>query len=553
MMRRVDSRRITGPHLLGVSSGAAVEVALDEGMGHEDAVAAWVGRASAMAERLGWPAMGTPFAWGARRWDDRPSEADVAPGQELGPGLSLALASPPDLLETACLVAEMAADDAPDLEALHAEQSREANPALRALLNHAHTQGWPAFWDDEGVTLGYGPHARTWPLDQIPEPSEIMDAPGRIPVALVTGTNGKTTTSRMLARMARAGGFIDALTSSDAIAVAGAVVRNGDWSGPGAARTALRDPRATLAVLETARGGLLRRGVAIADADVAVVTNIGADHLGEYGIDTLAGMAEAKLAVAYGLRHGGLLIVNGMCPYLTAALPAVRARRPDLQVGTFRDDGSDGVVIGGDLLRWVDVPATLGGLARHNVENALAAIAAARVLGVSERAIAAALRSFAPSVEDSSGRLNVIDWHGVTVIVDFAHNPDGLARLAPLMRGLPAARRAVMLGTAGDRTDAILDACAREVAAYGCDHLVVKELAGYLRGRQPGEVPARLREGLVHNGVPDDAIELADDDVDGARKLLAWARPGDLVLLLVHERLDEVLALLADTPAPSNG
>ena len=543
-MRRVDSRRITGPHLLGAWPGAAVEVALDPGETPEAAREAWVARAGALVEALGWAALGCPFAWGARAWDPRPAGA-IAPGQEPGPGWSLAVAAPPDLLETACLVAEQAADGVADLEALREEQAREANPSLRTLLAHARVRGWPAFWDDEGVTLGEGVRARTWALDAVPGASELGDAtPAGIPVVLVTGTNGKTTTSRLLARMARAGGHVDALTSSDAIAVAGSVVRTGDWSGPGAARTALRDTRVTLAVLETARGGLLRRGVAVEGADVAVVTNVGADHLGEYGIDTLAGMADAKLSVALGLRAGGGLVVNAGCAPLMEGVERLRARRPDLRIVSFGDDGGAGVEIGGSWLPWSEVPLTLGGLARHNVENALGAVVAARALGISERAIAATLRTFAPSVEDSSGRTNLIAWRGRTVLVDFAHNPDGLLRLAPVVRGLPAARRCLVLGTAGDRTDAIIDACAEVAASYGCERYVVKELAGYLRGRAPGEVPARFVAGLRAHGVPAASIATAGDDVEAAREALAWSEPGDLVVLLVHERLDEVLGML---------
>jgi UDP-N-acetylmuramyl tripeptide synthase len=279
---------------------------------------------------------------------------------------------------------------------------------------------------------------------------------------------------------------------------------------------------------------------------VAVVTNVGADHLGEYGIDTLAGMADAKLSVALGLRQGGTLVVNFGNGPLREGVERLRQRRADLRVVGFEDRGEPGVDIGGSFLPWGDVPLTLGGLARHNVENALAAIAAARALGISERAIAATLRAFAPSVEDSSGRLNLLTWRGRTVLVDFAHNPDGLTRLAPVVRGLPAQRRAVVLGTAGDRTDAILDDCAAVAAGYGCDRYVVKELAGYLRGRAPGEVPARLAEGLRKGGVPDARISFAPDDVTAAREALAWSRPGDLLVLLVHERLDEVLALLRE-------
>ncbi|MEN9787143.1 MAG: hypothetical protein RLZZ299_2407, partial [Pseudomonadota bacterium] len=457
-MRWVDSRRITGPHLLVPGPGAAVEIALADHEDAETAVVAVQARLEAIHRALGWVGMGVPLRLGVRGWDPRPADAPLAPGQVPGSGMSLAWCAPPDQLETACLALEMAVEDAVDLAALEASASGEANDALRRGMATAEAHGWPWMVDEDGFTIGTGRFARTWPLDALPD--AFVAPGGRIPVALVTGTNGKTTTSRLLARMVRAAGRTDGLTSSDAIAVGGNVIARGDWSGPGAARRVLRDPAVEVAVLETARGGLLRRGLALADADVAVVTNISDDHFGEYGVSTLAGMAEAKLSVAAGLRAGATLLVNAASAPLVATLPSLRARRPDLRVETFADDGGDGIDLGGTRLPWADVPVTFGGLARHNVENVHAAVAAARVLGVPERAIAQALRDFRPDLADSAGRMNLIERDGVRILVDFAHNPDGIRRLAPVVEGLGAGRRLLVIGQAGDRTDALLAAFA---------------------------------------------------------------------------------------------
>lgn len=546
-MRWIDSRRVTGPHLLVPAPGAAVEVALADDEDVQDAVARVRARLVAVHGALGWDGMGVPLRVGVRPWDARPPDAPLAPGQVAGAGVSIAWCAPPDLLETACLGLEMAVDDAVDLDALRDAASAESNPGLRRCVAMASAHGWPWMVDEDGFTLGTGRFARTWRLDALPD--ALVAPEGRIPVALVTGTNGKTTTSRLLARMARAAGRVDGLTSSDAIAVGGAVVARGDWSGPGAARRVLRDPAVDLAVLETARGGLLRRGLALADAEVAIVTNISDDHFGEYGVSTLAGMAEAKLSVAMGLRTGATLVVNARSAPLLAALPELRARRPDLRVVTFDDDGADGVVLGDGLLRWEDVPVTFGGRARHNVENALAAVAAARVLGVAEEAIAVALRGFRPDLADSAGRMNLVERDGVRILLDFAHNPDGIRRLAPVVDGLGPGRRLLVIGQAGDRTDALLSAFAASAAGLRCDRYVVKEMTAYARGRVPGEVPARLEAGLRAAGVPSAAIVRAADDVDAARQALAWARPGDVLVLLVHADLDGVRALL-DGAAP---
>jgi cyanophycin synthetase len=577
----LDSRRITGPHWLLDGPGAAVEVRLEpalpmgaRGPGgsanqQADTIADWEARARRTCDALGWP-----FQSGARTWTD-------AEGR---PCASLALRAPPDLLETACLVAEAACvapgdPRGPRFADVAALRAREAHPLLRRLLAAAEAAGLPCFHDDDGLTVGLGPHARTWGLDALPSaifgeglgswgggpaprnaPGLLGEPPSgsgslRVPIVLVTGTNGKTTTTRLLARIARAAGFVAGHTSSDAIVVDGQVVDTGDWSGPGAARRLLRDARVGFAVLETARGGLLRRGLAIGGAEIAVVTNVSNDHFGEYGIDDLDAMADAKLSIAAGVRPGGTLVVNAGCAPLMAGVARLRARRPDLVVRAFTppaDPAAPGAMLtldGEPLLPIADIPLTLAGLAGHNVENALAAATAARAVGIAREAIAEALRSFAPSPSDSPGRTNLLRRcaaaNGADVLLDFAHNPDGLARLAPVITRWPAARRLLVFGTSGDRTDAIIDDLGRVAAELGCDRYVVKELPGHLRGRAPGEVPDRLHATLVARGVAEAAVARAGDDLEATEQALAWARAGDLVVLLVHEETDAVVARLA--------
>ncbi len=558
-MRPVDSRRLTGPHLLlpgvvgaGVS-GAAVEVVLDPGETSEMCIDTWVARVRVLYAALGWDRLQGPLVVGARVWDERDPAAPLAPGQFVGAGLSLAFASPPDRLLAACLVAEQAVVGVTDLDAIHLEAAVEVNPALRALVAGAQARGVRHFHDDDGFTAGQGTATRSWPLDALPDRSALdaVDVGVRIPTVLVTGTNGKTTTSRLLARMARESGRVDGLTSSDAISVGGTVVKRGDWSGPGAARTLLRDTSVGFAVLETARGGLLRRGLAIADADVAVVTNVSDDHFGDYGIDTLAGMAAAKLSVVHGLRQGGTLVVNAGSAPLVAALTRVGETRPDVSIQMFEDTGADGLEVDGGWVPWTEVPLSFGGMARHNVENALAAVLAARAAGLPEGAIVSALRGFVPSAEESSGRMNLVECHGVRMLVDFAHNPEGIRSLGPVVRSLAGVRTLLVIGQAGDRTDALVLTCAEVAAAWNCDAYVVKEIAGYLRGRNVGEVPDLLARGLSGAGIDPARMLRASDDVDAVRVALEWACPGDVLVLLVHERLEEVEAMIAAWSGPA--
>jgi UDP-N-acetylmuramyl tripeptide synthase len=308
------------------------------------------------------------------------------------------------------------------------------------------------------------------------------------------------------------------------------------------------------AVLETARGGLLRRGLAVGGAEVAVVTNISDDHFGEYGIDDLDTMADAKLSIAAGVRPGGTLVVNAGCAPLMRGVERLRAQRPDLVVVTFAapdDPAAPGAALlldGTPLLAVSEIPLTLGGLAAHNVENALAAACAAHAVGLPRTAIAEALRVFSPVPADSPGRTNLLRAcaaaNGADVLLDFAHNPDGLARLAPAVTRWPARRRLLVFGTSGDRTDAIIDALGAVAAELRCDRYVVKELPGHLRGRAPGQVPDRLHAALRARGIPESAIVRAADDLDATEQALAWAREGDLVVLLVHEDTERVLTRL---------
>jgi UDP-N-acetylmuramyl tripeptide synthase len=183
-------------------------------------------------------------------------------------------------------------------------------------------------------------------------------------------------------------------------------------------------------------------------------------------------------------------------------------------------------------------------VARHNVANALAAIALASVAGVPVEAMAAALRGFRGDTESNPGRANLIEAGGLRILVDYAHNPHGLRALATLAASLPGARRLVLLGQAGDRDDESLRELARAAWALKPDHVVVKELPELLRGRNPGEVPAVLEDELLRLGAPPEAITRTGNELEGARRALEWARPGDVLLLLVHTQRREVMDLL---------
>ena len=390
----------------------------------------------------------------------------------------------------------------------------------------------------------------------------------RIPVVSVTGTNGKTTVTRLISHLSMTAGVKTGWTNTDGIYLQGELVEAGDWSGPGGARRVLAEPGLGLAVLETARGGLLLRGMGVDHNDVSVVTNVSADHLGLQGIDTLDQLAEVKAIVVGVTRAGGWTVLNGDDPRTFAMRARSKARpwifsldpeSPSLRAAV--DEGGRGAtVIDGQLamldaafdadllLPVLDLPVAMAGLSRHDVANALAATAAALALGLPRAAIIDGLRTFRPGPEHNPGRLNVFSLNGVTVVVDLAHNEAGLASLLSVLHGLrpPGCSVRLVLGTAGDRTDDVLSLLG-ELAARGADDVVIGHKERYLRGRTTAEMAALYRAGAESVGVsdlPEEPTELA-----GLRRLLGRSAPGDVVAVMCHAERAEVYAWLDEAGA----
>jgi UDP-N-acetylmuramyl tripeptide synthase len=558
-MKLLDSRRLTGPNLLWDLEGAVLDVSLaDDEAG--PLAEAWVRQAGRILEAVGWGA----------------EELCV---RRFAGGANLGMSAQVDRLYTATEVNEWALDAAvaelagrPPSDADLAEAAarlreateRERNPAMLALRDAANRRRVSFLWDADYLTLGRGSGSMTWAMSDLPTPREVpWDQVFDIPVLLVTGTNGKTTTVRLLASMLRAAGVVVGTTSTDRVEVDGEVLDRGDCSGPGGARTLLRDRRVEVAVLETARGGILRRGLAVARADAAAVTNVAADHLGEFGINDLAALAEAKLVPARVVRPQGRVVLNADDPELRARTGNFGAPVVWFSLDPDQPGFDDLLVAGhagctleqGELVRYgeerrqviarVDeVPIAFGGAARHNIANALCAIGLAGAVGLSLDAMREGLRSFRGTPGDNPGRGNLFEVNGARVLLDYAHNPHGLAALTAFAASLPAARRLLVLGQAGDRQGPEIRELARVAWSFRPDLTVVKELPEMLRGRSAGEVPAILEDELRRLGAPADSIVRAADDTDAARKALALARPGDLVVLLVHTRRAEVLELL---------
>lgn len=379
------------------------------------------------------------------------------------------------------------------------------------------------------------------------------DGDGRIPLVAVTGTNGKTTTVRLIAHLLKYAGARVGMAVTGALEVANQVVLRGDWSGPAAARTVLREPGVTHAVCEVARGGILRSGLGFDMCDVAVLLNISGDHLGQGGIHTLEDLARLKGTVLRATRPGGTVVLNADDPLVWAMRTAVARTvvpftmdpdHPGVQEHLAADPAHIAVTVqdGAIVVRGAEVssrgppvvgiPLTLEGAALFNVQNVLAATAVACASGLDEPAIWAGLVTFNPSMNQVPGRMNLLHIGGVKVLVDYGHNVAALQALAPVLPRLTTGRKINVACATGNRRDEDLHAFGATIAGM-YDRIYLTDADP--RGRAPGETPRLVMAGLRDAGFPEDDVVVVADEPTARRRALAASRPGDLVVLQVDD------------------
>jgi cyanophycin synthetase len=377
-------------------------------------------------------------------------------------------------------------------------------------------------------------------------------ASARVPIAAITGTNGKTTTARMLAHVTKMGGYTPGLTTTDGVYIDGQRTVQGDMTGPVAARMVLADPQIDIAVLETARGGLLRAGMGVREVNVGAVLNVQSDHLGLKGIDTLEQLGELKRIVVEVATDCAVLnaddpLVLKMSAHTEAKTlcyvtmnPQHLMVREHIRAGgraCALEAGVNGQMItlydrGGHIpLLWTHlIPATLEGRATHNVQNAMFAAAMAFSLGIKLDAIRQGLRTFDSTFFQAPGRMNVFNEHPFKVLFDYGHNAHAVGMMADLARRLDVAgRRIVVLAGPGDRRDEDLVAIARAVAGH-FDHYICRR-DDNLRDRGADEVPRIQAQALIAAGVPADRISVIPDEQEAIEAALRMGEAGDLILI----------------------
>ncbi len=383
---------------------------------------------------------------------------------------------------------------------------------------------------------------------------------GRIPVVAVTGTNGKTTTARLIAHLMASSGLRVGMTNTDGVYVEGRQIDSGDCSGPKSARNVLMHPDVDAAVFETARGGMLREGLGFDQCQVAVVTNIGSgDHLGLNYITTVEDLAVLKRVIVQNVASSGFAVLNAADPIVSAMAATCpgqviffAADRHHPVMATHRAQGRRTVYVDGDHIvaavgSWReqialrDIPITRNGSIGFQVENVMAAIAAAWGAELSWDTVRRGLASFATDSDNAPGRFNVMDYHGATVIADYGHNPDAMRALVAAVDAMPAGRRSVVISGAGDRRDDDIRE-QTEILGDAFDHVILYEDACQ-RGRADGEVLSLLRQGLVKAKRARQIDEIRGEfiAIDNALDSLA---PGDLCLILV-DQVEDALAHLA--------
>ena len=552
-MEFVDARRLTGPNVVFDHIGSILDVACTPA--ETDAlIPVWAENVARMLEALDWPS--AEFAF-----------------RKLEGGVSLAFSAPIDQLYTASEINEWAwaasafelgaPGEEPDFDeavrALQQAAAEEANVELMWLVDEAAARGKTLLWDDDEVSVGLGRGSATWPVRDIPDAFD-WDRYHDVPIGIVTGTNGKTTSVRFAKHILREAGHDVGVSSTDWIAVNEHIIDRDDWSGPGGARAVLRRKEIDAAILETARGGLLRRGLGVERADAALITNISEDHLGDFGSRTIGELLDIKWVLSRAVREAGKLVLNADDARLVSKSPDYDGEivwfsldSGNETVGRHVAGGGTAFVLdGGELVlineartvicRDDEIPIALGGAAKHNVANALAAAALTWCLGVPAGTIAGGLRTM--QQDENPGRCNLYELDGRKVLIDFAPNPAAMAALFDMARAIPAARRALCFGQAGDRPDDLIRELARDAWAIGLDRVVVSELSKYHRGREHGDVFRLIRDELLQHGAADEQIRHHEEELESLEDALDWARPGDLVIMLalggakpVQERL----------------
>ncbi len=372
--------------------------------------------------------------------------------------------------------------------------------------------------------------------------------PSRIPIISVTGTNGKTTTTRLLAHIVKNNGFRVGFTTSDGIYIQNHMLEKGDTTGPISAEYILKDPTVEFAVLETARGGILRAGLGFSRCDIAIITNIREDHLGLSDIDTLDDLARVKSVVVRSVKKEGWAILNAEdeqclkiandlgCQIAYFAMdeenPVVKKLSKEGKIVAVFENGFITIKKGDWKIRVekaLHIPLTLGGKAKFMIQNVLAATLASYLYGFKTEDISLSLQTFIPSVAQTPGRMNIFEFKKFKVMIDFAHNPAGYSAIEDLLSNMEATRKIGIIAGVGDRRDEDIRDCA-EIAARMFDHIIIRQ-EKHLRGRTEQEIIDLILEGIKKANRPV-TYEIITKEIEAIKHAISIAEEGTFITAL---------------------
>ncbi len=554
-----SSRRVTGPGLLWEKPGAILDVFTDH-FDKQHIVDVWLTEIQKVLDAVDWPDSLTKV----RIFDT---------------GVNLAISASIDLLYSAVFVVETSwhltanklLDKKPEdfvtlISDLKTVINMEQNPPVLKLQQTAKKKQIDVLWDDDFVSIGHGKGSEKWEINEIPDPQDVnWQMLHNVPVALITGTNGKSTSVRLSTAIAEAAGLVGGSTSTDYVRLGDEILDYGDYSGPGGARMLLRDKRLEIAFLEVARGGILRRGLPLTEATAAMVTNIAADHLGEYGVNTVKHLADAKFAVAGTLSKDGVLVLNA-----DDDLVVNNGLKSSSNICWFSLDQNNKQILDakkkGSLCCWSDggsinyfdgktislkvlineIPITMSGAARFNVQNAMGALCLAKAMNIPDEAIIKGLTSFTSTPEDNPGRCNEFIVKGARIFVDFAHNPHSINAISDMLDNIPAGHKYLLIGQAGDRSDQDIIDLTKGALKFDPDTVITIDLIEYLRGREMGETAEIIKSECINHGISETSIHYFSSPPEGAKYIIDRLKPGDLGLLLALAERDKIFQMLKD-------
>lgn len=549
------SRRLVGPNLFFKETGTVLDVPLVEN--REELTKLFYQEAEKFLPALGWEQIKITHKF-------------------FNNGVRLAFTAPVDITMPACDVIDFVWLSAREgFETGNFKSIEEAKKELipiidedkdltyRNLYELAKSKGFNAFRDKNKAFIGSGTGCYEFDLkkdsfDDIPW-EDIYD----IPAIIVTGTNGKTTTIRLTDYICRVAGKLTGYTSTDWVKVNDELIDEGDYSGPTGHQFVLTNKKVEVALLESARGGLLKRGLIESFVNAAAVTNVSADHLGEDGIETVAELAEAKSIVFRTMGEGSHAIINLDNSYMKERFEKLNCAKivvtqnpeaHDMKYYLTKADyaciveNGNFVWVDGDiktnLLAVADAPLTVKGFAKHNIENAMIAISLSFKLGVDLDTITKGLKSYSNDAKVNRGRANIFEWDNKVAVVDYAHNEAGMEALLNMMKAYDKGGITyLMIGTTGDRKY-LISGINDIILKHNVDFIVLKETEKYLRGAKPMELPLLIRKDLDDKGFDISKTYISHGELEGVKYIVDKLEANDMAIFCCQAELPEVIDYL---------